>query len=890
MIASLTLGLLGGAVLLADGAQTGTLVGVVLTENGMPIPEANVRITGTALMGERLLTTGPTGVFRAPSLPPGSAYEVTVVAGGYQTAQVTARISVNQIYQITVQLQPLAANIVEVVALGTSIDTSTVTSPTNSTRQMIDNLPMPLGRNYQGVMALTPGLTGKSNPNALGALDSENLYLMDGVDTTDATTGTFSMNLNLDAIEEVQVLTTGLSAEYGRFGGAIANVVTRSGGNTFEGSLRYAFYNRAWDASGKFPKPESYFISTPALSLGGPIVKDRLWYFVTAQSQKHEEGKSIKGITHYTQAFKSDPVTYTAKLSWQINPNHSLVLQTTADPTYIDNIDPQKFPAGNLAAVPDQRQEVQFASLTYRAVPRQDVTFDMKLARHDHRLDVTSNAGETIPNLSITDKHIYENIPEEAFLRRNRSQFNAAMTWYPEQHQIKIGVDYQASKSTQRTRMPGGSTLLFETIQGELIPRALWTESANVQSQSKQDYQACYLNDSWRMGQHFVANLGLRVEKTLGKNDAGSTIWDHTGISPRVGFTYDWKGDGRQNIGTSYSRYMIVPKHAILDALSTQKNSVDTYFYWEPVNTNPYDPKNYQIATPQANMFNSYQEGLTAAYVDEIALIAKWQLSDEWVFTTQGVARDYKNPMFLYEYFDVTSNTDPALKHYTQIRNSPDAQHQYRAWINTLDFQGSSLNLRLSYVFSGLHGNYDLNTSDDSYSKFFEGKYIPEFNDARAWGRLTNDQPHDIQLMTSYRLRSAKWSLIQGLHASYLSGRAWTLQGLLEGKNLPEGFQDHPLTLRENGRRGEHRFPSLFGLHYSLNASYCITQTLQLQLGVDIHNVLNWLRPEGYTIGPNEAYIDNGARVFKKNPTFGQSIPEDYTPGRKVNFVAILRF
>lgn len=899
LIASLAIGLIGGAVLLADGAQTGTLVGVVKDDKGMPLAGAAIRIMGTTLMGERILTTSQAGIFRAPSLPPGSAYEVTVVAEGYQTSKVAARIGVNQVYQMTVQLQPIASSVVEVVAMGTSIDTTTVASPTNMDRFMIDNLPMPGGREYQGIMALTPGIVGSGNPSALGGNDSENLYLLDGVDTTDATSGTFSMNLNMEAIEEVQVLTTGLSAEYGRFGGAIANVVTKSGGNTFEGGLRFDFFNLAWDSKGKWPNPAQSNLSyTPSLSLGGPLVKDKLWFFVTAQSTKLEELKSLDNQTTYSRIFKSDPAAYSAKLTWQINPNHSLSLQMTGDPTYIDNENPSESnKAGTLSALPNQSQEVKFASLTYRAVPYQDITFDMKLARHDHRINQISKVGSAISKLDIKNKWFVDNIPTEGGTKRNRTQFNAAMTWYPQHHQVKTGIDYQATKSSIHTWFPGGLSLDIDGYKdGKPVPLALLVQKNEIQNKSNQDYVALYVNDSWRIGQHLVANLGVRLEKTAGKNTEGLKLWDFVGTSPRIGLTYDWKGNGYQSLGLNYARYMIMPKQAILDDFTGSIHHYDIYGNYAPganSENDIYNPTNYEFLESFYTPSFTFDDNVKAGYVDEFVVSSKFQLAEAWTLNMQAVSRDFRNPMFLYKYYDGPSINE--LKLYSELRNASDAKREYRALINSLDYQGSKWMMRLSYVYSSLRGNYEDSNHLSAYGNFFEGKYIPKYNDARAWGRLSSDQPHTFRLMANYRFDLGNWNISQGVFASYSSGNAWTLNAdwtdeLSDTPPIVMDNRDNKHNVTENGTRGDHRFPSRFRLHYTLLANYSLTKNARLFFGLDIYNILNNLRTEYYITGENKAYVDNGNLSIEKHERFGESTPEHYTPGRQIRFTTGLRF
>ena len=104
-----------------------------------------------------------------------------------------------------------------------------------------------VGRSYQSLLQLAPGVTGGANPNVHGATNSSNVFLFDGVDTTDTTTGTFGQNFNYEAIQEVNVSTGSFSAEYGRASGGVISVVTKSGGNEFHGSLKALATNDQWN-------------------------------------------------------------------------------------------------------------------------------------------------------------------------------------------------------------------------------------------------------------------------------------------------------------------------------------------------------------------------------------------------------------------------------------------------------------------------------------------------------------------------------------------------------------------------------------------------------------------------------------------------------------------
>src|SRR5262245_7619949 len=276
----------------AQGLQTGVLTGSARGSDGLSLPGATVSVVSTAIQGSRSTTTDVNGAYIIRGLPPGT-YEVTfefpdmepvtekavVTLGGTAELDATMTLATRAEYvTVTASTPPLLAK----PAVGI-----------NFTATEVEQLP--IGRTPALVGEFAPGLTNNTpNSNQLslaGAFAFDNLFMLDGVDIND---NLFASPDNLfieDAVEETQILTSGLSAEYGRFSGGVVNVVTRRGGNTFGGSLRTNFSNPAWTAETPFEKErnqqrldkmDSYYEGT----LGGPLQRDKVWFFLAGRSQK----------------------------------------------------------------------------------------------------------------------------------------------------------------------------------------------------------------------------------------------------------------------------------------------------------------------------------------------------------------------------------------------------------------------------------------------------------------------------------------------------------------------------------------------------------------------------------------------------------------------------
>src|SRR5688572_6144802 len=293
----------------------GTILGTVTDVNGASIPEAAVTARNIATGLERATVTDSAGNYAIPELPVG-IYEVTVTKNNFTLAKViNVKVEVAGERRADVAMQvtggsesvDIRANAVQVESTNNSL------GGTISAREVAD-LPIN-GRDYTKFLVLVPGATGDpsgatDSPGSFGLFSANgnrgrsNNYLLDGTDMNDGyrnlpainqggVFGTPSTILPVDAVEEFPVL-SGVEAEYGRNAGAIVNIVTRSGGNTLHGSAFEYFRDDALGSRNFFnqdPAPKNEFRNHQfGGSLGGPIVKDKTFFFVAYEGQRENGG------------------------------------------------------------------------------------------------------------------------------------------------------------------------------------------------------------------------------------------------------------------------------------------------------------------------------------------------------------------------------------------------------------------------------------------------------------------------------------------------------------------------------------------------------------------------------------------------------------------------
>src|SRR5271166_1590375 len=306
---------------------TGGLAGTVKDATGAVVRDAHVEVTGTALEGSKSLNTDSTGTYHFANLPPG-VYTITVTAKGFKvTKREGLNLEVGHLPTVDIALEVgTAAEVVEVSGQAPVIDVTTNTNQTNITSDQIADIPhgysfqsviqfAPMARNEPlagGMAGAGPGGNGGALPGSSGngfssgfsvggAGDSENTYLVEGQDTENISGGASQANVPFQFIQEVQVKTSGIEAEHGGALGGVINVVMKKGSNGYHGSFFATYESDSLDGgpngtlrydplavpSGGFdpasqtyiPKKDHFSIVQPGFTVGGPIVKDRLWFF-----------------------------------------------------------------------------------------------------------------------------------------------------------------------------------------------------------------------------------------------------------------------------------------------------------------------------------------------------------------------------------------------------------------------------------------------------------------------------------------------------------------------------------------------------------------------------------------------------------------------------------
>ena len=322
----------------AQGNPTGTVSGHVVDQAGLAVPGATVTASSPALQGVRTATTSENGDYIIPFLPAGD-YEVKFELQGFKTTTRPVSVKMAETLPLNVTLA-IAAVAESVTVTGASPDiVPTATIAANFKKEALERLPV--GRALNDAVLLAPGVAGNGpsgNIMMAGALSFESQYLVNGVVINENLRGQ-ALNLFIeDAIQETKVSTGAISAEYGRFGGGVVNMITKSGGNRFSGSFRTTFDNDAWRSLTPFPSDQTVDAVTPTyeMTAGDPVVTDKLWYFGAGRFTKPERGLTL-AVTGGNYTASTDERRYEGKITYALNPKNNAKIGYTKRTTDVAN-------------------------------------------------------------------------------------------------------------------------------------------------------------------------------------------------------------------------------------------------------------------------------------------------------------------------------------------------------------------------------------------------------------------------------------------------------------------------------------------------------------------------------------------------------------------------
>jgi hypothetical protein len=848
--------------------QTGTISGEITDATGAALPGVTVTITSQDRGFSRSTVSDETGRYVFPAVPIGP-YSITATLQGFETAQAADNL-VELDRTTTVPIAMKIGALTDTVQVLGDIPIVTPTNTAQQTRLRRDEFEkLPVGRSYQALIGAAPGVVGTGNVNAMGALTSNNQFIVDAVDTTDPTTGTFGTNLNFEAIQEVQVYTSGISAEYGRAQGAIVNVITKSGTNRFEGSAKYIFNNDNWNGDNKtvsevsglslnrtkFDKVNPIWTFTG----GGPIWRDRAWFFgayewsenVTPQQQT--QGQIPED---YQQATKNNFVNVRGTL--QLREGHTVWAKFYRSPTdgFVTNYWGATTPAGEREALTAQNQGAENFAAQWSGVLRDNWSMEAAAATYSSEIIVTtfeaSGRLNNAPIFNETDNKYYNGATFDGFVERPRQQFNVASNWFlmpgGRSHDIKVGLDFQNMESGSLFQFPNAQLFVasnYDQATGAFTPsERLDYQTGPSISQGKT--LALFMRDKFQVTNRFFLEAGLRIEKQTGNSDLGVDTLNATIFAPRFSGSYDIGGDGKTLLTGSFGRFHQAVIQGFSDSFAgvPQQENYDL-FVWTG--------SNYVFDS-------SYRAGgsdfvpntdLKPSHMDEVTLGFQRQFGRSFGAGVRVIKRDWDNLI------DDVYNFRPDGSINRVVQNYDPAERQYRGIQLTAEKRFSNFwSAQGSYTFSRTEGNHFVDTFSD-LGNFADarcrttvdtglgaGGFVPCAEVARSdgnnYGRPLHDRPHNLKFNATYARPLGPVNIAVGALTEFISKRRYEQQRsmnvLIPGTTTNSG---QTVTYRYQPR-GEFQIEGLENyLDFSTEATWRIASTHQAGIKMEIFNLFD---------------------------------------------------
>jgi hypothetical protein len=857
------------ALLLASpvGAQEqrGAIEGTVKDSSGGVLP--GVTVEAKTQGGAAIMTvTDETGAFRFPSLAPDNYTISATLAGFAPQTLADVRINLGQVKRVefTLALAGLAETI-QVTAQATAVDVTNSSAATSISRERLNLIPR--GRDFTDVVVQAAGAADESQAGGIaidGSSGSENRFVIDGIDTTSPQVGTSAVPMRAEFMEEIQVKSAGYAAEFGGSTGGVINAVTRSGTNEFHGNVLADFQQRSWGGSERPLLRDSLTENTfvylnpdkddetridPGFSLGGPILRDRLWFFGSYQPGIRSTSRTVDFTDGTVNTFDQDFKVHYGAFNVTGNAGSKVMFRAGGNfsPYETDGALPGQDGRTSLTQAADYARGTKGQRRTFSGSLDYIPTTRVAIAGRAGRFltDVESTGVQfpgLIHNISTSSTPAGLAALPEQFRRASgflsdilvtdatardeyiRDYIGADATFFFSglgEHQLKGGVqiekiynDVQSGYNADRILYYAGRSYTNsngEAVRGTYGYFRLLNISTLGEVSSRND--AMFIQDTWKVMPRLTLNLGLRTEHervpNFGTVGAASPIDFGFGdkLAPRLGFAYDWAGDGKLKLYGSFGRYYDVMKYEMPRGSFGGDKWVDFYYTWDNPdwsrntcgtgsNTvserpacaagtfieafdqrfNSADPSNLRVDPDLKPMSeNEYQLGLTRELDWQGMVVGARFIQQDLVRTIEDVG--VLVPGHGTEYYIANpgeglslSLADPGVPSF------PKAERQYRGLELTFERRYANNWAAFgSYTLSRLYGNYSgLASSDEdgrtspNVNRFFDSiENSFDRNGNLVYGRLGTDRPHQFKGQFIYRF---PFDLTMGIDQRIASG------------------------------------------------------------------------------------------------------------------------
>ncbi len=624
-IMALSLLSFGAGNVFGQATASGTVEGTIIDQSQGVIVGADVAVSNKATGEKRATSTNGVGSYRFDLLPAG-VYAVTVSKQGFSLHVQNVELMVGQTLLVNATLEPgSTTQVVEITAAAPLVDVGKSSVSQNITPTEVEQLPM-VGRDVANLAYLAPGVKAADSYDptkaryailSVNGAGGRNVNVtVNGIDNKDNTVGGPVMQLPLEAVQEFQISTQRFSAENGRSEGAAINMITKQGTNTYHGSLFGYFRNQAFDTDEKVPNGTGgYTLAHPAYSrqqfggsVGGPVKKDKLFFFFAIERQRENQTLEETGTAYNelmlakSAGLAAQPATsiptpfyetrYNGRVDWTINSKNSLYASYSAQTN--NSLNDQSTGTGDLTNGNFTTNHLIVANVTLNSLISPTAVNQFTAGYQYWNNLIASNISAPLVTFPDASFGTNTNVPQQSW--QKKWQFRDDVSKTIGKHTLKGGVDFINTpqqggffefSSTLEIDFAADPSVILNTPatypQKFATPGAVtgMTEAnGNPYFLVGTKQLGLFFQDDWKVSTRLTLNLGLRWDKDydmVGLSDVKNSRTyqelvalnspfsnpyvsrvphdDNKDFSPRVGFAYDLTGQGRHVLRGGFGLY-----------------------------------------------------------------------------------------------------------------------------------------------------------------------------------------------------------------------------------------------------------------------------------------------------------------------------------------------
>ncbi len=886
-------------LLQAQAVETGKIQGKVRDESGQGLPGVEISAKSPSLQGSRVTLSSENGDFHFPLLPVGK-YTLTFKLEGFTPVveeNVTVLLGRVTDLAVTMKLSELKEEIV-VTAESPLIDKTSIDTSFHLTSRDLERFPAQ-NRTVVDVVKITPGVAGvrvntrrgtaiQGQPSFRGEGEEGNNWIVDGLSISGVRLRNSGMHLNFDSIDEIQIVSDPFSPEFGSACGGIINMVTKSGGNTFQGEFSLVFTDKSLQAEKEdqlsaASEPDSFSHYNWYFNFGGPLVKDKLWFFLSNNFFTDTEETKDSTIDYFfvpgaRHTIQNDNIF--GKLTYALTSNHNISLTSIFHKSLSEK--------GGIG-IPELFEEKRFSDfifrINYKGILNRSTFIEAGLGRvrRDSLIEPLDEdlgpAQYYIDDLARNIHNSYGNVTDD----QQRLDANLKLTKHIEtetfgRHELNLGFEYYTFSSEFAVDFSGKDEDLFPADgfdSGTKYYFSTWKEGERTPTVFYEYGDFNFVNSAQGIGLFFkdkisfnrlTIMIGLRSQTQLCLNNKGEKLWFWNlsdFLSPRLSLSVDITGDGVNVLKLGWGRFSDLITTMPLGLLNMGAGLTFRTYRWQGI-LNPsaaelHDPSNWTFQNEQRSQPFEIAEGINPNFLNRYLIEFDRKIARNWALKARYIRTDAENLLEALGVLDLVTG-------YKFIYDNFEYKRRHFRGIELELFGKIGLNIFLNASYSHASakgtnpgqtetGSWAQEEGSTNYLGLF-GKHIfvpdiPELADFKEeidrqlgglggrdigdegwYGRLPYSIDHNLKMNAAL---VAPYGFIFSTAFEYISGYYWEKLGYVP---FFGGYYSFPET------RGVRKTPPHSYLDIGLEKEFRLgalrlPQAMSLNLRFDVFNALN---------------------------------------------------